>query len=483
MGGAAQSTSQSRDQTFEREPESDGTPASPGASADVVDLVWQIFASVRLAVGLILAIALLGLVSVVLPQTPAGLAPGTPEYADWLDLARPAFGPLTDALAALQLFSATGSLWMRLLLSALAVNTLVCTLNRLPAIWRTVFHPVVATDDATFDSAVAAEGIDLAQDSLTAARAVASALGQRRLRVAANVGETSYLHADRNHLFRLGTLLTHLAIILFLVGAVTSSLLGIRVPAFAVPEGSTRAVGLGTDLALRLETFSDEYYPDGPPKDYRSEVVLLDRDVEVARRTVRVNEPLDYGGFRFLQSGFGPAVVLRVADEHGSLLFEDGVALSRAMRDRPLGAFELPDRRLVIYVLAPALGQGDSELSAGQVRVGLVRDGQDAGDATLTQGQPAQIAGLTFTMVRERQYSAFEIVSDPGAPIIWIASALLVLGLSATFYFPDVRLRIRVRPAGPDRSEVVVAVAGPRGCATTSEITALKDTLSGSSAK
>ncbi len=129
--------------------------ASAGdAKAGPSDLVWRFFSSVRLALILILAIAGLCLLSILIVQAPAGVSYGSSDYQSWLEQVRPRYGALTEVFSALSFFTVTTSLWLRALLGLLAVNTLVCTLNRWPRIWRDVFRPPVRIGDAVFAQAV-----------------------------------------------------------------------------------------------------------------------------------------------------------------------------------------------------------------------------------------------------------------------------------------------------------------------------------------
>ena len=82
---------------------------------------------------------------------------------------------------------------------------------------------------------------------------------------------------------------------------IIGSAFGFRDTYFIVNEGHTREVGYNTNLSLNLISFTDEYYPDGTPSDFRSEVVLYQGDQEVTRATIRVNHPLVYEGIRFYQ--------------------------------------------------------------------------------------------------------------------------------------------------------------------------------------
>ena len=468
------------DTDLSRQPARSARSSADAAPAgfDPVDQLWRLFSSVKLALGLILGIAALSLVSVLLVQAPGDVVASPADYAAWLQRVRPRYGALTDVLSALQLFSAANSLWMRLLLSALTVNTLVCTLNRWPRIWRTVFRPTIRASDATFESASQRQELTLGRPG-DAVAALRSAFARRGFRVLVEEGPITYLYADRHRFGRLGTLLTHLAIILVLAGALATSLWGFRNPEFVVPEGSTRQVGFGTGLAVKAEAFVDEYYPEGPPKDYRSDLVLYDKGVEVKRQTVRVNEPMSYGGIRFHQAFFGPAAVLQVRDEAGKVIFDDGVALAYSMGDRPVGYFDIPDRKLTGYVIGPASGPGDTSLKAGQIRVDVLKDGSRVGGDVLDQGQPKTIDGLSYTFVRERQFTGLQVVKDPGAPIIWFASALMVAGMMAVFYFPHRRYWVRCRTRADGQTQVSLAGVARRAPGFADEFVRLAEELSG----
>ena len=79
---------------------------------------------------------------------------------------------------------------------------------------------------------------------------------------------------------------------------------------------------------MELDHFTDEYYLEGPPKDYSSELIIYDNGVEVKRGTVRVNSPMSYKGISFHQAFFGQTAVMDVKDETGASIFSAGVPLA-----------------------------------------------------------------------------------------------------------------------------------------------------------
>jgi cytochrome c biogenesis protein ResB len=77
--------------------------------------------------------------------------------------------------------------------------------------------------------------------------------------------------------------------------------------------------------------------------------------------------------------------------------------------------------------------------------------------ATVRQGTPATIAGLTIDFVREKRFSLLQVARNPGIPIFVAASLLLVGGLAVTFYFPHRRVRGIVAGAPDGGSKATLA--------------------------
>jgi cytochrome c biogenesis protein len=284
--------------------------------------------------------------------------------------------------------------------------------------------------------------------------------------------------ADRNRFGKYGTFINHIGIVAILGAAVMGGAFGWRDDSFMIPEGSTRPVGHGTTLSLKSESFDDEYYPQGTAKDYRSDVVLFDNGVEVAHKTIHVNDPLDYKGIRFHQAFFGPSAVVRVRDAEGKVVHEDGVALgyelkgsTTATEGKPTGPsvsrnggyFTLGNRNglptLAVWVVMPAnVREADPEIPAGSVRLEIFepRQARPSAIETIPQGEAREILGHTFEFVRERQFSGVQISYNPAVNLIWLACALMVLGSVTVFYFPLRRVWVRVDPT-PDGARLRVA--------------------------
>ena len=174
--------------------------------------VWRFLGSRDLAV-VLLAILLLALLLVsFFPQMPS-----EPAALDvWLEAVSLRFGPATGVLNALGLFDAFHAPWFQILLSALLVNTLVCTVQRVPGLWRSLTSPpTVQRPDAFYQGLAhqAALALSSREEGLTAARA---ALARHRFRRLVDV-EPASLYAERGRWSQIATPVSHLAAVVLVV--------------------------------------------------------------------------------------------------------------------------------------------------------------------------------------------------------------------------------------------------------------------------
>jgi cytochrome c biogenesis protein len=447
---------------------------------DPLGRIWRFFTSVRLALVLILIITAAVLAGTLLMQAPPSVVSDPVAYEQWLDRARSKYGIWTTPLDALQLFNVFHSLWFRLLVGLLTVNIVVCAVNRWRGIWVTAFGTRTRMRDTFFDHARFNAHVETAMPAAAAAERVGRAISRSHYRVQTEAGDGSVaIYADKNRLSRFGTLFSHLSIVLILAGVVVGGIWGFSDPQFIVAEGSIRDVGMGTGLSVGLEHFVDEYYLEGPPKDFRSELVVYENGVEVKRGTVRVNSPLGYNGVRFHQAFFGQAAAMIVRDAEGAVVFDEGVPLAWQTRDfgRPFGSFNLPEQGLVVYVMGPVSGMNDPLIPAGETRVEVYqqRTGTPVAVDNLTQGTAEELAGLEFTFERERRFTGLKVVKDPGVNIIWAAAGFMIFGLVMLFYFPYRRLWALCKSRPDGTAEVRLGTTAQRDLSQEQEFGRLRD--------
>ena len=415
----------------------------------VVDRVWRFFCSVRAAVYESVVLLLMVL---------AGTLRGS-SVPEWIAVHVPATRSIVDRWYDWDVFH---SLSFVFLLTLISVAIAICTINRVPGIWRAIAHPTITTSYGFIRNAEinAQLDVEIAPDkSVAAAESMFRRRGYRVLTTKRN-GEV-HVYADRYRYSKFGTFPFHLALILILAGGIVGARYGFREMEFAVPEGSVRDVMHGTGLSVGLTDFRDIYRDNGTPSEYQSDLVIYKDGEQVKTGSITVNHPISYDGITFYQSGFGQAVALRITDSEGRELFSDSIPLgifqSKLNPEAPAGILDLPIANASVHVIGPDTNptsnpeQDTLNLASGQMFI-QVRPYDIAGDvmppsAVVTQGDRVNLNGINVQFVRERQYTLLQVGKNPGIPIFWTASFLLVGGLAIVFYFPHRKIRGIIAPA------------------------------------
>jgi cytochrome c biogenesis protein len=299
----------------------------PPRTSDLLLWLWRMLSSAQFAIALIAFLSVAGLLAVVLPQIP-GAMEGNPAAIDaWLEAHKDAYGPFTEAMYRLGLFQVKDAWWFLTGLGLLAISVCVYALDRFVLTWRSVTQPRERLPDTFFERAA-----NRASLSMGDAGSVEALLRQRRFRVhRAAGGDATYLFADRFAWAQLGNLASHIALVLFLVGALLSRFGGYSQDLF-IAEGTASpifAVSNPDQMQVRVDQAVGRFDASGAPLDYHSELVIFQGGREVARGTATVNRPLAYGGYRFHQVGYmGEGAALRVRDlTTGNTLYDEVLAL------------------------------------------------------------------------------------------------------------------------------------------------------------
>ena len=253
-----------------------------------------------------------------------------------------------------------------------------------------------------------------------------------------------------------GPEIVHLGLMIIIIGGLISALFTYRI-SVALIEGEIASVPKN-NFSLRLNKFSTEYYPDGSVKNWKSQISIIENNGQPLNALVEVNHPFKYRGLNFYQISYG----------------QDW---DRATVELEIKTKETPSRKVVLksgetMKIEPAMNVRllsfvpDFQVdSANQI---INRSGVANNPAALIEIQSAgQIifSGWVFYLypdfiqfqqknkpevkVTLRKFSAplfsvLEISSDPGTGLVWMGSALLMLGLLFSFYFHYQELQILV---------------------------------------
>ncbi|MHB8764665.1 MAG: cytochrome c biogenesis protein ResB [Deferrisomatales bacterium] len=360
------------------------------------------------------------------------------------------YGPgVAAVLQALGLVDMYHSWWFQLLLSLLLVNTLVCSLRRLPAALQSI-RPgqfAAAADLATKPVRATWRSRDGAAAEVEAA--MRRHFGRPATR---EEGGATTWFAQRQPWARLGAYVAHASLVLFFLGGIVGARYGYK--GFVnIPEGSTVSTFTlrgGGEMALPFQVRCDKFelhsYPDGRPKDYLSHLAVTKNGQVVQQKTIEVNDPLVQDGFFLYQSSYGSSgggAVLRVLGRDG----QERAAALRAPEGQPV---PLPGSDLAVEVLQTT---DDYQGFGPAAQVVLLRpDGNPAGDPfLLLQGHPQfdqrrggeQVFQLS-SLLPGRWYTGLQVAKDPGVPLIWAGSILITLGTCMAFFASHRRVWVRL---------------------------------------
>jgi cytochrome c biogenesis protein len=434
------------------------TPVGPFERAGAA--FWRLFTSVDFAVAQIIYLAVLAVIGMTLRQLPDFAFRSATDYRDAMVGIHARYDPtigvaVVDTLERLQLFNVFRSPWFSIGLVSLLISIVVCTIDRTPRLWRQVSDIRVVQPEPFYDLRLP----DRAAMTAVPADGVRSVLRRHRFAVReAEVDGVRYLYGDRHRWTKLATLLTHAGLILFLVAAAVTSLLGDEA-GLVVPEGTSLTVQpIGTPglLLVKNYAFSAPGLDTGQASDFTTDLGVFQDGKEIARKTIRVNDPLSVAGYTFHQNGFGPAPYLVMRDRAtGALLWSGPVALTDQTAGYPVGTTAVPGRDVGLQILLQKAADGSAALLVIPYRVtGTNADGspkmQELGGLALGTGDTGTTQAIDFTVGFKEvdQYTLLIAKHDPGQGLIWLAFGSLIVGLAITFYLPRRRIWARLDPTG-----------------------------------
>jgi cytochrome c biogenesis protein len=368
----------------------------------------------------------------------------------------PTFGAgLVAILERLSVFSMFRSPWFSLGLLVLVVSIIVCTLDRTPRLWRQVRDNRIVQPEPFYDPRLP----DRAAMSGVTAPELEKVVRRRGFHVHTETTDDGVHHVlgDRHQYTKMATLLTHLGLILFLLAAAVTSRFGDE-QGLVVPEGESLTVQpIGTPGLLLVKNldFQAPGFESGAPTDFTTDLAVYQDGQEIARKTIRVNDPLSVAGYTFHQNGFGAAPHIVIKDDAGQPLWDGPVPLLDSVDDQPFTSMAIPGRDLGLRLLLRRDAQGAAVVVAQPYQVrGIDADGNpipldfSAVDLYPGETQVANALGISITLAGFSDFTLLIAKADPGQGIVWIAFASLIAGITITFYRPRRRIWARLDPDG-----------------------------------
>ncbi len=421
------------------------------------DIVFDFFRSIKLTIFLLILLAIVSIIGTLIKQN----APSA-EYIHRYGI------KLFNVLDFFNLFDMYHSWWFSAILLLLVVNLIACSLHRFPGVWRGVFRESGAKElgDSMLKTLPYVERIRPPYPVGGGEVEIHSLLKRRFKAPKRFEGESSItLYSEKGKFSRLGVYITHLSILIILVGGIIGSLFGFR--GFVnILEGETvdhvalrikdEEVIKPIGFSIRCDDFRVIFYdlerPEKLAKEYMSDLTIFENGKEVLKKTIEVNDPLHYRGLAFYQSSYGTISEATLGIQWKNK--KEKVVLKGLEGE----TIPIPHSDVLIRILryAPQVhnfGEG--------VQVALLKPNQPPRALWLLKENPKfdQQRGddffLTLEEIGTKEYTGLQVTKDPGVWVVWVGCGLMIIGLIISFFFSHQRIWVKI-PA-KEGGEMVLA--------------------------
>ena len=427
--------------------------------------LWLFFSSVKLTITLLVLIVLLFIAGTFIP------AP---------DVVQTFANHLSPTTAKVFLFFRLSDLYhsslFYLLMTLLSINLIICSINRLPALWKQYKAPHFPEPAGIFDNLPQSRIITVDKEISKIKPIVESCLKKKYGSSKEAATEKGYIfYAERGRFSLFGVYIVHLSILVMIAGAIIGSIFGLTAD-INIKEGesvnvASLAQGNGIhklDFSVRCDKFIVEFYEDGTPKTYRSDLSFIKNGQVERRGTLLVNHPITFDKFRFYQSSYGslPDVMAIITYTTAG---KKGGSLALTAGD----TFDLPDSQARVSVLR--IEENIMQMGPA-VKLRIVSPKKDvqlwvfqqidriiAENPQLLTEVPMFNPGLfppfvfSIDRIEQHYYTGLHLVHDPGIPLVALGGALMIAGMIIVFFLSYQSFWVRIKQEG---AKIRISIAG-----------------------
>lgn len=353
------------------------------------------------------------------------------------------------------------------IIGLLAVNLIVCSFDRLPKVYKNIKIKRTDMSDAQISSLPFYRELKLnvnPEDFSKHLTDLLSTMGGKTLLVKNSSSSITFFW-EKGILSRFGPYITHLGIVIILVGALIGSIYGFRANVNIIEGGTVnkvydfrRGVEIPLGFEVKCDDFNLEFYPGtNRPKRYASTLEIIENGKVMAQKTIEVNTPLTYKGLTFYQSSYGPAAPPSF----------DVTVYNKNNRDSKNLTLEL-DREEKVFgnVYIRIIDYAENYSGFGPAALVEIRTGEDNTrqfpifqnfkDLADAHSPGNYKVMLNRLLEPEKYYTGLQVTKDPGVNIVWLGSFIMSIGLLFAFLIYHRRIWVKV----VDRNGKKIVLAG-----------------------
>ncbi len=464
---------------------------SQRANPNFIDKIWNFFSSVKVAIYLII-FTLIGAIFGTIFEQESNFVNFDPTtfYKD-------KYGTIGDIYYKLGLSHTYESWWFVLLLVMIGASLVICSLDRVLPLYKALSKQKIhkhmqflTRQKVVYQGPIGEDGVEWTH------RAV-KPLKKKGYRV---YTDGDALLAEKQRFSRWGPYVIHIGLIIFLLAVLFRGLPGLHLDKhYWFPEGEITKIP-DTNLFLKNEKFTVEYYTEDEmskdfqgtgkivPKLFETKAILYECTAycddpskepelkEVDRHAIRVNDPLNYKGFKAYQFDFDLTPKLRsvkpvlvnakTGEQYGKFQldminpqqeFELGpytLKLKNKFMDfslndqgQPITKSKDPNAPAFLFLIqGPDLPEEGGQYIYFPKQIDKERFQQDAINEKLGGLQDKlQLDVVGMEDVDFIQSSSYlNIRVDRVMPYVWIGLGIVMLGLIMGFYWQHRRIWLRI---------------------------------------
>lgn len=394
---------------------------------DIIKVVWNFLSSMKLGIVLLLVMAFISIIGTIWVQK----------------------DPFTGREDFVGFYNAW---YFRLLMGLLALNLLVCSLNRWKSITSTLKGPKVEFGENFVKNLKSGSGFKLKTEPQQAAEKIKALLKKKGYRVfSAQEEDTFKLASDKGHLGILGPYLTHLSFIIIIVAIL------VKFSGYSGFEGNlTGLVGQTYDLThlsglqgtvdpadnfnVKINDFRTEYRPDGSVKQWYSDVTVIDGN-ETRDFSIYVNNPLVHKGIKFYQMSYGN----QFSGKHSGPSVKDQ-QFTVALQD-----YIQPPGTDITFI---PMGFDDA---SKQIILRTYKGQEFVNEEAVPLNTAYKYEEAEVNFSGAESFTVLSVKKDPGVPVIGIGSLLLIVGTILSFILRQRRIWSVITP---EKDGVAVQIGG-----------------------